>query len=1468
MQLSAEPQALPAGFSPFAGGAHGLAFLPPTPPRPGHALPPPSPGPGALPWSQGRPGSASPADGGWPYGAAGGGGGGFGGLSRSGSAVFGASSPGPGGGSPGPLAPADLLLRGAGLDPHAQPWGGGGAGSGGLPRQLSSGALRRQDSWGDGGGGVSLAAMAAAGALPPPYGSSPLTRAATASAQQLAQQHAAAALARSLSVDADAAPPHGGAGVAPGGRRGWGGHDDAHGRLHHTAAGTGDVRRMLGACTFKPRLPGLTKLVSQLSRDGHWAKAMEVFESLDAVGVRPDTTITNAAISACDKGGQWEKALGVFGAMSGAGLGRDAITYSALISALSKGRQWGLAIDVFNHMVAEGVECDAVFIQMYREHTVFHILLEGMTPDPSPGGAGPGAGGSPSLLAGAFSAAALSALSIPEDAAPPGGGDTGGECRARPAAAAPAGPAPAPAEAPAGGGGPGGGPTAPGSPDGPPGGQPGPAARGDGGGLVHTLSGAWSKVVGANRAAAAAAAAPAAAAAAGPAGAGDGVSLPSTLLGSASSASSAGSAGSVGSPRGAGSAGSGEGRLAASDAVVLLPGSGAQPAGGGEPGGLAARSLSAQLSQVGLTPPGGAAPGGEPAPPTSAAAALVPAGASPSRSRPPACPLPAAQPSPARVGSLGRAGSLGAGSPGGGLLRLGRSGSLNSKKCSPNRVCCNALLAAYARAVPPRWKQALRLLQARALGTRCVMWTAGGELVPDIVSYNTVMKACGNAQQTSTAFELYSHMLARGVEPTVATYGTLITIASEAQDYSRVKEAWDWLQASGLPVHVTCANSYLTALIKEVRPARGTRACAAWARAAQQTRAAGAAASYDPARGAAPAVPPQDAWDAAVELFGQLKTNALGVRPNAVTFNILMSACLARDSPHMARCAARAAAPPRRSRTRRRRLPRRARARAPPPGVAMRRRAAGRAAAAPQVRGLFDELADSGLTPTLISYNTLLHALAMLGAVDDALRLLQHISSVRPSATSFNTVFATLANAAAAAGGELERQALCARALEAYRLMLAQPGLHPDTALFRSLVAAFAACGAARLVVELALTMGAQGHALDPATAAAALECVQREGAWGEAGALLRAAHAASAVVSPVLLQRLLLACAGEGAWRAAREVLQVACDRGQLDAVAELLQQHRAALAGGGAPAGPALCADVLDELTLLAFLQAQHASGGWAEGLALLRKLRDDRGPGWGAANGALLGALLDLLLVRGGAEGAPSAVALVDEAHAAGSMGHYLVHPSSLGGGGSGGSPCRGSPCGGSPGAAARRAPSPGAAGLAAGALSPEQALILQLEHAAITGSPPGGAPVLGGAGGGGRRRRGARGRGARPGGAGRGGAEAGGAAAPARAGSSPAGAGPAAAAGRADGPGGGVHGAVLAVLSGHLARMLGCGTAMDMLLPFSSAGRLALGLVCCGPLPALLPPEEQGGGVLLPTAALARSIAAALEVAHGG
>jgi pentatricopeptide repeat protein len=87
---------------------------------------------------------------------------------------------------------------------------------------------------------------------------------------------------------------------------------------------------------------------------------------------------------------------------------------------------------------------------------------------------------------------------------------------------------------------------------------------------------------------------------------------------------------------------------------------------------------------------------------------------------------------------------------------------------------------------------------------------------PPAASYNTAIKAAGAACRVDEAFSLLRQMGARGVDPTPATFGALLTLASEAGAWGRVAEAWEALQASGLPVHVGCANTYLTALVKLV----------------------------------------------------------------------------------------------------------------------------------------------------------------------------------------------------------------------------------------------------------------------------------------------------------------------------------------------------------------------------------------------------------------------------------------------------------------------------------------------------------------------------------------------------------------------------------------------------------------------------------------------------------------------------
>ena len=115
-----------------------------------------------------------------------------------------------------------------------------------------------------------------------------------------------------------------------------------------------------------------------------------------------------------------------------------------------------------------------------------------------------------------------------------------------------------------------------------------------------------------------------------------------------------------------------------------------------------------------------------------------------------------------------------------------------------------------------------------------------------------------------------------------------------------------------------------------------------------------------------------------------------------------------------------------------------------------------------------------------------------------------------------------------------------------------------------------------------------------------------------------------------------------------------------QLDSVAQLLQQYRTQLQTAHSssqlnptiPTPPGLInPDHLDELLFLTFLQAQYNTGGWAQGLELFKQLKADRGLGFAAGNAAVHGALLELLVVRGGVEGVVAAVQIVDDCHVSG-------------------------------------------------------------------------------------------------------------------------------------------------------------------------------------------------------------------------
>jgi pentatricopeptide repeat protein len=130
----------------------------------------------------------------------------------------------------------------------------------------------------------------------------------------------------------------------------------------------------------------------------------------------------------------------------------------------------------------------------------------------------------------------------------------------------------------------------------------------------------------------------------------------------------------------------------------------------------------------------------------------------------------------------------------------------HAARVAPNRVCCNALLAAYARARPPLWQKALTLLGA--------MWAGGAALAPDVVSVNTACKCCCAAFQLGKAFDLVTDMAARGLAPNATTLNCLISAAADAGHAGALGRAGEWLDAAPAEVQAACGNALLACLVR------------------------------------------------------------------------------------------------------------------------------------------------------------------------------------------------------------------------------------------------------------------------------------------------------------------------------------------------------------------------------------------------------------------------------------------------------------------------------------------------------------------------------------------------------------------------------------------------------------------------------------------------------------------------------
>lgn len=89
------------------------------------------------------------------------------------------------------------------------------------------------------------------------------------------------------------------------------------------------------------------------------------------------------------------------------------------------------------------------------------------------------------------------------------------------------------------------------------------------------------------------------------------------------------------------------------------------------------------------------------------------------------------------------------------------------------------------------------------------MWECGGEVIPDIVSYNTVLKACGESGHKQHALLVFRIMVTRGIPPTVPTYNNLMGVFQGEDECSVIIRLWNCLEAQQIPATATNVNYYL-----------------------------------------------------------------------------------------------------------------------------------------------------------------------------------------------------------------------------------------------------------------------------------------------------------------------------------------------------------------------------------------------------------------------------------------------------------------------------------------------------------------------------------------------------------------------------------------------------------------------------------------------------------------------------------
>eukprot|EP00892_Ulva_mutabilis_P001894 jgi/Ulvmu1/11705/UM008_0116.1 len=129
------------------------------------------------------------------------------------------------------------------------------------------------------------------------------------------------------------------------------------------------------------------------------------------------------------------------------------------------------------------------------------------------------------------------------------------------------------------------------------------------------------------------------------------------------------------------------------------------------------------------------------------------------------------------------------------------------------RACCNALLLAYAHAEQPLIGRAVALLES--------MIQTSGDISPDVLSFNTVLRMLSGAGNARASLALLQCMASCGVYPRVSTYAIALASAAVAGDAAAVVDVWRSMASLHVVPNIDCVNVLLGTLVQQGSSADG-----------------------------------------------------------------------------------------------------------------------------------------------------------------------------------------------------------------------------------------------------------------------------------------------------------------------------------------------------------------------------------------------------------------------------------------------------------------------------------------------------------------------------------------------------------------------------------------------------------------------------------------------------------------------